>query len=458
MHSTLVQPRSTDLPAHRHRPLRVLFVRVDAIIIDACCQELEKAQFRVTSDFVLTLEQSVDQLRVQPADVMLVEYPSPACKESQVLQLIRQPLKGLPIIFLTTVLETEPVADLTADGSFEYVAQTHLIQLPMAVRRLLNERKLRNELEDAKKALRHSQSLYRALADNPTYGIYRCDAEGDLVDANLALLTMLGYDSKTEFLSDNLRAQVIPNLRNEALRAGLIPETQRIEPVELEWKRKDGTKLRARLSGRGIYDDHGNLAGHEIIVVDVTEQRTLEGQLRHQASSDSMTGLANHGKLFEVLHAEICRSERTGREFSLLLLDLDGLKKINDQHGHLVGNRALCRLAQIVRDCSRTVDTAARHGGDEFALVLPETNADAARIVGHRIIELLSKDCEAPQLSVSVGVAGYPRDATTIGTLLYAADRSLYEMKEASTGNLVSIRTFQLPMLENNPAVLPITE
>jgi diguanylate cyclase (GGDEF)-like protein len=171
-----------------------------------------------------------------------------------------------------------------------------------------------------------------------------------------------------------------------------------------------------------------------------------------------MTGLANHGKLFEVLHAEICRSERTGREFSLLLLDLDGLKKINDQHGHLVGNRALCRLAQTVRDCSRTVDTAARHGGDEFALVLPETNADAARIVGHRIIELLSRDSEAPQLSVSVGVAGYPSDATTIGTLLYAADRSLYEMKGASTGNHVSIRTFQLPMPENNPAVLPITE
>src|SRR5229473_5606768 len=171
-----------------------------------------------------------------------------------------------------------------------------------------------------------------------------------------------------------------------SLRVGLIP---RIEPVELEWKRKDDTKLKARLSGRGVYDDRGNLAGHEIIVVDVTEQRTLEGQLRHQAASDPMTGLANHGRLFEVLHAEICRSERTGREFSLLLLDLDGLKRVNDRFGHLAGDRALCRLGQILKDCCRSIDTAARHGGDEFALVLPETGCAAATLVARRICELL---------------------------------------------------------------------
>jgi diguanylate cyclase (GGDEF)-like protein len=96
--------------------------------------------------------------------------------------------------------------------------------------------------------------------------------------------------------------------------------------------------------------------------------------------------------------------------------------------------RALCRLAQIIKDCSRSIDTAARHGGDEFALVLPETGADAARLVGQRIRELLAKESEEPILSVSVGVAGYPSDATTIGTLLYAADRALYQMNEATTG------------------------
>jgi diguanylate cyclase (GGDEF)-like protein len=193
-----------------------------------------------------------------------------------------------------------------------------------------------------------------------------------------------------------------------------------------------------RLSGQGVYDDHGNFAGHEVIAVDVTEQRTLENQLRHQALSDSLTGLANHRRLFEVLHAEICRSRRTGREFSLLLLDLDGLKRINDQFGHLVGSRALCRLAQIIADCCRSVDTAARHGGDEFALVLPETGSTAAALVGQRICELLVKDTEIPRLSVSVGIASYPHEADTIGTLIYAADRALYAMKSKRLGSVLS--------------------
>jgi len=131
-----------------------------------------------------------------------------------------------------------------------------------------------------------------------------------------------------------------------------------------------------------------------------------------------------------VLQAEICRSKRTEREFSLLLLDLDGLKRINDRFGHLAGNRALCRLAQTLADCCRSVDTAARQGGDEFALVLPETGAAAATLVARRICDLLEKDAEEPALSVSVGVACYPKDADSIGTLLYAADRALYAMKE----------------------------
>ena len=370
---------------------------------------------------------------MHPYDVMVVEYPSPACKEAQMLQLIHQSMQQIPLIFVTGGTAAESIAALTLEGAFEYVEREHLSQLPLAVRRVLNERKLLGELDEAKKALRHSQSLYRALADNPTYGIFRCDAEGVLLDVNLALANMLGYESKTELLAASLTG-AIPNLCHDSLSTAVTSPSQRVVPVELDWLRKDGTKIKVRLSGRGIHDDHGNFAGHEIIAVDVTEQRTLENQLRHQASSDSLTGLANHGRLFEVLHSEICRSERTGREFSLLLLDLDGLKKINDQHGHLVGSRALCRLAQIVTDCSRTVDTAARHGGDEFALVLPETSAAAATLVGNRVRELLAKDGEAPELSVSVGVAAYPSDANTIGTLLYAADRALYEMKAKKLG------------------------
>jgi diguanylate cyclase (GGDEF)-like protein len=293
-----------------------------------------------------------------------------------------------PLLFVTPKA-SESIAELTAHGAFDYVECEHIAQLPMAVRRALNEKKLRVELEEAGKALRHSQSLYRALVDNPAYGICRCAAQGKFLD-----------------------------------------EKMRIEPVEIDWKRKNGTILKTRLSGRGVFNERGEFDGYEIIAVDITEQRALEEQLRHQAFSDSLTGLANHRRLFEVLQAEICRSKRTEREFTLLLLDLDGLKEINDRFGHLVGDRALCRMAQILTDCRRSIDTAARQGGDEFALVLPETGAAAGALVARRICDLLARDAEEPTLSVSVGVASYPKDADTIGTLLYAADKALYAIKD----------------------------
>jgi diguanylate cyclase (GGDEF)-like protein/PAS domain S-box-containing protein len=331
---------------------------------------------------------------------------------------------------VTTAMGSASIAEVTAQGAFDYVEQEHLAQLPMVVRRVLNEKQLRAELEEAEKALRHSQSLYRALVENPAYGICRCDTAGFFVDANRALLVMLGYESKDELLAANRALEIVLDLGHGTRVTGSSPERVRIEPVEIEWKRKNGTTLKARLSGRGVFDERGDFLGYEIIVVDITEQRALEEHLRRQALSDSLTGLANHRRLFEVLHAEISRSKRTGREFSLLLLDLDGLKEINDRFGHLVGNRALCRLAQILADCCRSVDTAARQGGDEFALVLPETGMGAATLVARRICDLLARDAEEPALSVSVGVASYPQDADTIGTLLYAADRALYAMKD----------------------------
>jgi len=422
--------RTNGAAPHRRRPLSVLFIHRDADVVDSCLEELKKARFTLSADFVLTLAQCTEQLRSQSYDVVVAEYPSPSWKGPQALELLHQTVQEIPLLFVTTAMGSESIAQLTAEGAFDYVEQEHLAQLPMAVRRVLNEKKLREELQEAGKALRHSQSLYRALVENPAYGICRCDPQGRFLDVNQALLTMLGYEAKEQLLAANRDSEIVLDLGLGAPLAGSSPESVKIEPVEVEWKRKNGTSLKARLSGRGAFDELGKFDGYEIIVVDITEQRALEDHLRRLALSDSLTGLANHRRLFEVLHSEICRTKRTEREFSLLLLDLDDLKEINDRFGHPVGNRALCRVAQVLADCCRSIDTAARQGGDEFALVLPETGSAAATLVARRICELLANDTEEPSLSVSVGVACFPDDADSIGTLLYVADRALYEMKD----------------------------
>ncbi len=155
----------------------------------------------------------------------------------------------------------------------------------------------------------------------------------------------------------------------------------------------------------------------------------LFDQVSRLAASDSLTGLANHRRLLEVLESEIQRSRRTGRSFALLLFDLDGLKKINDKFGHLTGSRAIKRLGVALRNSSRTIDTPARYGGDEFALILPESSEQEATQAAQRICDALVNDGQSPPISVSVGVSVYPADGTSIEKLLGAADRALYRMK-----------------------------
>ena len=163
-------------------------------------------------------------------------------------------------------------------------------------------------------------------------------------------------------------------------------------------------------------------------------------QVRTLAISDSLTGLANYRHLVDVLQSELERSGRTNRPFSVLLMDLDGLKKINDRHGHVIGSRALCRVATILRLNSRSIDTAARYGGDEFALVLPETNLFAAEQVVDRIRNCLMADEEVPALSISIGVATFPKCGVTVQQLLEYADQTLYVMKDQSKRGRVEKR------------------
>jgi diguanylate cyclase (GGDEF)-like protein len=169
------------------------------------------------------------------------------------------------------------------------------------------------------------------------------------------------------------------------------------------------------------------------------DQARLFEQVRTMAVSDPLTGLANYRRLIGVMEAELDRSRRTQRPFSVVLLDMDGLKLINDQYGHLTGSRALVRIGKVLRNHSRAIDTPARYGGDEFALVLPEAGKDTATRVVTRIRERLASETEAPTLSVSAGVAAFPEDGDTAEKLLGSADRALYIMKHGGRSSVQNL-------------------
>jgi diguanylate cyclase (GGDEF)-like protein len=167
----------------------------------------------------------------------------------------------------------------------------------------------------------------------------------------------------------------------------------------------------------------------------------LETALRVQRAealsvTDDLTQLYNSRFLSQVLRRETKRASRSGRPLSLLFVDLDGFKSINDTHGHLFGSRALVEAAGVIRASARETDMVARFGGDEFALILPDTGSEGAVSVGERVrdriaaFRFLQGDGLNIQLTVSVGVATLPDVAASADGLIQAADEAMYYVKD----------------------------
>jgi two-component system cell cycle response regulator len=153
--------------------------------------------------------------------------------------------------------------------------------------------------------------------------------------------------------------------------------------------------------------------------------------------TDDLTSLYNSRFLNQVLRRESKRASRSGRPLALLFLDLDGFKNVNDQHGHLCGSRALVEAADVIRRCARETDIVARFGGDEFAVVLPDTGAEGAVAVAERIRErindhpFLAVDGLNIRLTTSIGVAILPDVAASAEELVKAADTAMYKVKDS---------------------------
>jgi diguanylate cyclase (GGDEF)-like protein len=156
----------------------------------------------------------------------------------------------------------------------------------------------------------------------------------------------------------------------------------------------------------------------------------------HQANTDSLTGLFNRRSFENVLDREFQRADRHGREFSLALVDVNDFKKFNDTHGHQAGDRALASLGEAIRRAVRSTDFAARFGGDEIVIILPETKLQKAynlfsKRIKQEIEEGFTRITDGEfALAVTIGIASYPRDGRNAKDLILSADRALLNAKK----------------------------
>lgn len=218
--------------------------------------------------------------------------------------------------------------------------------------------------------------------------------------------------------------------------AAEIGEPDGAERIEVPLRAGSTSFGRLVLTGGGFSDDDRlnavSLAAHAVVALD---NARLHRVVERQALVDGLTGLANRRHAAETLEHELARADRFGGAVALVLCDLDSFKSVNDRHGHLVGDEVLRELGSVLRESLRAVDLAARWGGEEFALLLPGTDALGAERVAERARAatenrtILSHAGDPIRVTASFGVASSPEHGRTPDELLAAADAALYEAK-----------------------------
>ena len=184
----------------------------------------------------------------------------------------------------------------------------------------------------------------------------------------------------------------------------------------------------------------GGEVGHLTAVFNdmVARLRAARQELERLSVTDGLTGLYNRRRLAEAIQEEEQRFERSGRGFALLMADIDRFKEYNDTFGHVAGDQVLARMGVILRELTREVDCAARFGGEEFAIMMPETDLDGAAAVAERIRQRLSEEVIAGgRVTLSIGIAVYPQHGQTPQAALEAADAALYEAKGKGRNRVV---------------------
>jgi diguanylate cyclase (GGDEF)-like protein/PAS domain S-box-containing protein len=212
------------------------------------------------------------------------------------------------------------------------------------------------------------------------------------------------------------------------------------KPFESAVLTRDGRQRLVDWRSAIIHDDDGEVGGILISGIDITERVAAEQEIRYLASHDPVTGLRNRHFLLDQFAGAIARARRHDKLLAVLFVDLDGFKRINDNHGHPAGDRLLAEVGRRIASCVRATDTVTRFGGDEFVVLLEDLQdrhaaAHLAQVIGERLSATIDVGRGEVPIGASIGVALLPDHGDTPEALLRAADAAMYEAKKKRAGS-----------------------
>jgi diguanylate cyclase (GGDEF)-like protein/PAS domain S-box-containing protein len=285
--------------------------------------------------------------------------------------------------------------------------------------------------KQADEALRESEERYRILFEESKEAIYITSQEGKFVDVNQSALDLFGY-IREEMIGLNA-LQIYVNADERTRFQKDIEQTGFVRNYKVKFRKKDGTEMDCLLTSTLWKDINGTILGYQGIIRDITELKKVEDQLRYISLHDPLTSLYNRAYFEEEMHrVESGRYDSAG----IIMCDVDGLKLVNDALGHYTGDNLLKETANILKESFREGDVAARVGGDEFAVLLPNSDRNAIEIARLRIqdaVERYNSSNPPLPLSISIGSAIGTGSSIIMTNLFKEADNNMYREKLQNT-------------------------
>jgi diguanylate cyclase (GGDEF)-like protein len=286
------------------------------------------------------------------------------------------------------------------------------------------------------------------MVDEATDELYFAIAVGPAADSLKALRLKMG-EGIAGWVAKHGESLIVPDVYTEPRFAKRIDEmtkwqTKSVICVPLRAKHRSLGVIQLINCPMETFGDNemfflNALCDYAAIAID--NARAVE-RIQELTITDDCTGLYNARHLYKTLEAEVYRSARFGHEFSVIFIDLDHFKSVNDTHGHLVGSKLLAEVGYLIKSHLRLIDYAFRYGGDEFVILLPQTSKEAALIVARRLLEVMRVSefmaTEGLKLNVrcSMGLATYPEDAKSAHEIIRQADEMMYSVKNTTRDNI----------------------
>ena len=414
-----------------------------------------------------TGKEALPLIELHDVDLVITEIVKPPLDGFEILRFVQEHHPGVDVIMATGYADVDNVVKAFKMGVKDFLQKpVEVPEFKMTIRRILEQRSLFTENLEFRKFLGLVDACHRisgclemerliplslnALAQeleaHDGFALTKGTQRGEMGLVSLSSKERWDQNKISRAICKELGIKHLLEIKDLTfIDHPVYPENVKkllILPIQVEkktWALFFMTYIKDTLSSSSAKDKvqkKAEFIGRQIALS--MDNATKFNRARHQAFVDDLSGLYNARYLKVALEREFKRSQRFNHPLSVLFLDLDHFKNINDQHGHIIGGKVLLEVAEILKSCLREIDTAVRYGGDEYTIILVNTNSQGAAIVAERIrkeIEehaFLKKEGMNLKTSASIGIACYPEHAKSVVELLDMADQAMYRGKNTS--------------------------